>query len=115
MTYWVMKKQSLPQFQLYTNDEIKSLKHPSKLLQNIVDITERSFRRANDDNFPYIIPFVSVENGKIKIILEISNYSQFIDNCDDSVIHPNTSTNPHPSSSPKMQHLNSLNRATRSQ
>lgn len=84
----------------------------------MIDTTERSFRRANDDNFPYILPFVSVENGKIKIILEISSCSLLTDNYDnDSLVqpHPNTSTNPNLSSSPKPQHLHSLNRATRSQ
>lgn len=94
ITYWVVKKQSLPQFQLHTNDEINALKHHSKLLQNVVDITERSFRKASDDGFPYILPFVSVENSRIKIILEIINYSQFLENFDsDSLMAANQNPN----------------------
>lgn len=60
LTYWIVKQQSLPQFQIHTNAEIDSLKHHSKLVQNIFDFTERSFRKASEDAFPYIMPFVSV-------------------------------------------------------
>jgi hypothetical protein len=48
---------------------IDDLRHHS-LAPNRLDFSERSFRKTNQDKFPYIIPFVSVENGKIRIILE---------------------------------------------
>jgi hypothetical protein len=69
LCYWIIKKQSLPQFLIPTNAEIDSLKHHSRLIQNVFDITEKSFKKKSEDNFPYIVPFVSVENGRIKIIL----------------------------------------------
>lgn len=75
-TYWMVKKQSLPQFQVHTNAEI-DFKHHSRLIENILE-TDRSFRNPSEDAFPYIVPFVSVDNGRIKIILEIASPSQVL-------------------------------------
>jgi hypothetical protein len=103
----VVKKQSLPQFQVHTHAEIDSLRNHFKLLQNVID-TERSFRKASEDAFPYIIPFVSVDNGRIKIILQIASPSQTDPNDTGFLAVPKTSI-----ASPSKPY--SLNRATRSQ
>lgn len=46
LIYWVVKKQSLPQFKIPTNAEIDELKHHSKLIQNIYD-PEKSFKKKS--------------------------------------------------------------------
>jgi hypothetical protein len=107
-TYWVAKQQSLPQFQVHTNAEIDSLKHQSKLIQNFLD-TDRSFRKPSEDAFPFILPFVSVDNGRIKVILEIANHSP-LDPNDSECLPPNRTLLDSPTKA-----IDSLNRATRSQ
>lgn len=37
LSYWIFKKQSLPQFNIPTNAEIDALKDPTKFLQNTYD------------------------------------------------------------------------------
>jgi hypothetical protein len=106
--YWVIKKQSLPQFQVHTHAEIDSFRNHSKLLHNVLD-SDRSLRRDSLDTFPYIIPFVSVDNGRIKIILQIASPSpQNTERNDTGLLAA-------PITSLAASKRHSLNRATRSQ
>lgn len=72
--------------------------------------TDRSFRKPSEDAFPYILPFVSVDNGRIKVILEIASLSH-IEVVDNDSLAPKTVFD---SAHKALEALN-VNRATRSQ
>ena len=66
LLYWIVKRQSLPKF--------INAKMQMGMKENLIgeDIPkERSMTREIMDDFPYLIPFVSVEKGEIKIILQL--------------------------------------------
>jgi hypothetical protein len=68
-TYWVIKRQSLPQFITYIEVNLDQLKN-NELRQDFISdrIKHKSYSSAT---FPFLIPTVSVENGLIKIVLEV--------------------------------------------
>ena len=66
LLYWIVKRQSLPKF---INAKIQM-----GMKENLIsEETQkgRSMTRDIMDDFPYLIPFVSVEKGEIKIILQL--------------------------------------------
>lgn len=67
LIYWALRRQSLPQFLLY-----KDLKLGDILQNKIVDFNSQTSQiRSIPDNFPYLIPQITVKYGKFNITLEM--------------------------------------------
>jgi len=70
LIYWMIKRQSLPQFKLPTNSEIDQVRNEVVTIIPRIDKNFNSYWKQANEHFAYIIPTVSVEHGKIRIILE---------------------------------------------
>ncbi len=68
LIYWYVKRQSLPQF--VRNDELnlEQLMETQNIRTEF--ISDKILTLSNDTtNFPFLIPFVTVCNGQIKVVL----------------------------------------------
>ena len=66
---WIAKKQSLPRFQDKIEININELNN-SYVPSRGDFLSEKNLNRAQEDDFPYILPFVTVQKGKIRIVLQ---------------------------------------------
>jgi len=69
MAYWLVKRQSLPKYinpKLVAFDMIKEHEMQFQEFRN-----DRNMAKNVSDDFPYLIPFVSIENGQLRIVLQI--------------------------------------------
>ena len=69
LIYWMIKKQSLPQFKVQTDSEIDQVRNEIVAIVSRQDKNINSYWKLANETFPFIIPTVSVEHGKIRIIL----------------------------------------------
>jgi hypothetical protein len=69
MAYWLVKRQSLPKYispKLVAFDIFKEHEMQFQEFKN-----DRNIAKNISDDFPYLIPFVSIENGQLRIVLQI--------------------------------------------
>jgi hypothetical protein len=70
LAYWAVKKQSLPQFQRPTSRDIAPFRFGLTSNRPRPDSSHISQCPSSQDYFPYITPTVTVQNGRIRIVLE---------------------------------------------
>lgn len=70
LAYWAVKKQSLPQFQRPTSRDIAPFRFGLTPSRPRPESSHVSQCPSSQDYFPYITPTVTVQNGRIRIVLE---------------------------------------------
>lgn len=69
VAYWLVRRQSLPK---YINPKLAAFDIFKEHEMQCQDFKkDRNITKNISDDFPYLIPFVSVENGQLRIVLQI--------------------------------------------